>query len=41
MGDHKDVITKSGSRYSVFPQDVLPDAERGYPDYYQRLRMEG
>jgi hypothetical protein len=41
MGDHKDVITKSGSRYSLFPEDVLLDAEREYPGYYQRLRMEG
>jgi hypothetical protein len=42
MGDHKDVITRSGSRYSVFQEDVLPDAERDYPGYYQRLNiMEG
>lgn len=40
MGDHKDVITKSGSRYSVFPEDVLPDAEKEYQGYYQRLKME-
>ncbi|HHV13238.1 MAG TPA: hypothetical protein GXX75_23480 [Clostridiales bacterium] len=41
MGDHKEIITKSGSRYSVFPENVLPAAERDYPDYYQRLKMEG
>ncbi len=42
MGDHKEVITKSGSRYSIFPEDVLPDAEKDYPGYYQKLKiMEG
>ncbi len=40
MGTHKDVITGSGSRYSVFPEDVLPAAERDYPDYYNRLAMK-
>ena len=40
MGDHKDIITKSGSRYSVFPEDVLPEVEKEYPGYYQRLEME-
>lgn len=37
MGDHKDVLTRSGSRYSVFPEDVHPDAEKTFPDYYNRL----
>lgn len=37
MGDHKDLITRSGSRYSVFPEGVDPRAEEAYPDYYNRL----
>lgn len=37
MGSHKDVVTRSGSRYSVFPEDVHPDAEKNFPDYYNRL----
>ena len=37
MGDHKDVLTRSGSRYSVFPEDVHPDAEKAFSDYYNRL----
>ena len=39
MGDHKDIITRSGSRYSVFPEDVLPAAEETYPGYYKRLTL--
>lgn len=39
-GDHKDVITRSGSRYSVFPEDVHPEAERQFPNYYKRLSMK-
>jgi len=39
MGDHKDIITKSGSRYSVFPVDVADGAEKAFPGYYNRLSI--
>ena len=39
MGDHKDIITRSGSRYSVFPEDVDPGAEEAFPGYYSRLSI--
>lgn len=39
MGDHKDIITKSGSRYSVYPEDVNPECEKQFPNYYERLRL--
>lgn len=40
MGDHKDILTRSGSRYSVFPEDVHPGVEERFPDYYKRLSMK-
>lgn len=40
MGDHKDILTRSGSRYSVFPEDVHPEAEKAFPGYYNRLSMK-
>lgn len=36
-GDHKDVITRTGSRYSVYPADVDPECEKQFPGYYERL----
>lgn len=38
MGDHKDIITRSGSRYSVFEADVNKGAEDLFPGYYGRLK---
>lgn len=38
-GDYKEVVTRTGSRYLVYPQDVNPDAEKQYPRYYERLKM--
>lgn len=40
-GDHKEIITRTGSRYLVYPQDVDPDAENEYPRYYERLQIIG
>lgn len=39
MGDHKDILSRSGSKYSVFPNDVNPGAEKAFPGYYKRLSM--
>ena len=39
--DHKDIITISGSRYSVYPADVDPKCEEQFHNYYERLKMEG
>ena len=36
-GDHKDIITRSGSRYSVYPDDVCEEAENALPGYYNRI----
>lgn len=38
-GDHKDIITRSGSRYSVYPDDVDAGAEKAFPGYYNRLSI--
>lgn len=35
--DHKEIITRTGSRYLVYPQDVNPEAEKEYSKYYERL----
>jgi len=40
MGDHKDIFTISGSQYSVFPEDVNPEAEKVFPGYYERLSIK-
>lgn len=40
-GDHKKIKTQSESIYLVYPADVLPDAASEFPDYYERLKMEG
>lgn len=39
-GDHKEIITLTGSRYLVYPEDVNPEAEKTYPRYYDRLINE-
>jgi hypothetical protein len=39
MGDHKDILTRTGSRYSVYPDDVSEGAEKAFPGYYNRLSM--
>lgn len=40
MGDHKEVITRSGSRYQIYPEDVNPEAEKQFPGYYEKLKMK-
>lgn len=40
-GDHKEIITRSGSRYSVYPADVDPECEKQFPGYYERLSVRG
>ena len=35
--DHKEIVTRTGSRYLIYPKDVNPDAEKQYPGYYERL----
>lgn len=39
-GDHKEAVTKSGSVYCLYPEDVNPEAEKQFPDYYERLRIK-
>lgn len=36
-GDHKEIVTRTGSRYLIYPEDVNPEAEKAYPRYYDRL----
>lgn len=36
-GDYKEIVTRTGSQYLVYPQDVDPGAEKEYPKYYERL----
>ena len=36
----KVVTTRSGSQYHLYPADVDPEAERIYPDYYNRLCLK-
>lgn len=35
----KIVVTVTGSRYVICPQDVNPEAEKKYPGYYERLKI--
>lgn len=39
--DYKVIVTVTGSRYRIYPEDVAPEAEAAYPGYYKRLNMEG
>lgn len=38
-GDHKEAETKSGTVYCLFREDVDPEAEKQYPNYYERLKV--
>lgn len=40
FGEYKVVITVTGSRYQICPEAVSPEAEKMYPNYYERLNME-
>jgi hypothetical protein len=37
---YKEVITKSGSVYELYKDNVNKEAEKEYPDYYERLKLE-
>lgn len=39
-GTHKEATTASGSVYELYKDDVDPAAERQFPGYYERLKME-
>lgn len=39
-GDHKEVITRSGSVYELHKEDVDKEAEKQFPNYYERLKLE-
>lgn len=36
-GTHKEVMTKSGSVYELYKEDVNPECEKQFPNYYNRL----
>lgn len=36
---YKEVITKSGTHYQIYPEDVLPEYEEKYPNAYERLQI--
>lgn len=36
-GSYKEVITRSGSVYELYKEDVDKDVERYFPDYYERF----
>lgn len=38
-GNHKEVKTRSGSVYCLYPEDVDPEAEKQFTNYYERLRI--
>ena len=37
-GDHKEAVTKSGTVYALYKEEVDTDCEKLYPDYYDRLK---
>ena len=39
IGDHKEAITRSGSVYELYKEDVDAECEKEYPNYYERLKM--
>ena len=39
-GDYKEAITRSGSVYKLYKEDVDPNAERDYSNYYDRLKLK-
>lgn len=40
-GDYKEATTRSGSVYGLYKEDVDPECEIEYPNYYERLKLEG
>lgn len=39
-GDYKEAITKSGSVYELYREEVDKDAEKQYSNYYERLSLQ-
>ena len=39
-GDYKVAITRSGSVYELHKEDVDEEAEKQFPNYYERLKLE-
>ena len=39
-GDYKEAITRSGSVYELHREDVDMEAEKHFPNYYERLKLE-
>ena len=39
-GDYKEAITRSGSVYELHREDVDMEAEKQFPNYYERLKLE-
>lgn len=39
-GECKEAITHSGSVYQLYKEDVDPNAEKQFPNYYERLKIE-
>lgn len=40
MGDYKVGVTRSGSEYELHKEDVDPECEKQYPNYYERLKCK-
>lgn len=38
-GNYKEAITRSGSVYELHREDVNKEAEKQFPNYYERLKM--
>lgn len=39
-GEYKEVTTRSGSIYHCYKEDVNLDAEKEFPNYYERLSVK-
>lgn len=38
-GTHKEAKTQSGSVYELYKEDVDPECEKQFPNYYDKLKM--
>ena len=38
-GDYKEAITRSGSVYELHREDVNKEAEKQFPNYYERVKI--
>lgn len=39
-GDHKEAHTRSGTVYCLYKEDVDPECEKAYPNYYERFKIK-